>query len=605
MSGRPPTFTRAVHLLYVPTLACNLDCSYCYLGAQTTTAALRVDAGRAVSTLRTALADFEADGVLAFNVSLHGGEVTTLPPAVLGDLFDLIRGHYLRHFDAITSLGHRKAAPHVKTNLYRFDAFHDLFTRRKVSVSASIDLPLALHDRHRRTRGGGSWRSRMEGNLRLLAAYPHPKKISATLSAVHLTDPAALIKDIWHLHRELGFDMTNFNLMFAFPSALNAAHHGPATLEAGTPQHYLGLYEALHQEFVGTELEEGLRRHWFEEFTPSYCTNSVNCGERFFLLQSDGTVYSCVRGQGLPEFRYGNIFEDSVETILAAGAARIATVHVEHGFDSACRACPHLPHCHTGCPVVKHQRRSGRSYTCEVQQAIYRDNPLTYPAATAEEQRTYSWEYLAQVHPGLAATEPPPPRAASLVLPDELGEDRNRLRALIEADPVLTQLYRSDAWVLEVDGEFVPLVSQILREEVSHHTLLPGDRLRLHLRRELLEVACPEPVRNTVHLQVLRDTPVVYGDERRPKQEHLFTYELFTRCLEDSPLGPEWGLAELTEVIHAHRNLYRRGVRNNLFATTGHLRDYHYRKQRENAFYHIQAINLPFQNLEFNYLPGG
>ena len=42
-------------------------------------------------------------------------------------------------------------------------------------------------------------------------------------------------------------------------------------------------------------------------------------------------------------------------------------------------------------------------------------------------------------------------------------------------------------------------------------------------------------------------------------------------------------------------------TRNNLFFTTFFLREYHYQKQRGNAFYHIQAINLPFQNFEFNY----
>ena len=71
---------RAIHLLYVPTLCCNLGCAYCYLGEQTSQAALKEDAGRAVATLRHALQALDEAGVLAFNVSLHGGEVTTLPP---------------------------------------------------------------------------------------------------------------------------------------------------------------------------------------------------------------------------------------------------------------------------------------------------------------------------------------------------------------------------------------------------------------------------------------------------------------------------------------------------------------------------------------------
>ena len=37
----------------------------------------------------------------------------------------------------------------------------------------------------------------------------------------------------------------------------------------------------------------------------------------------------------------------------------------------------------------------------------------------------------------------------------------------------------------------------------------------------------------------------------------------------------------------------------NLFFTTMALREYHYFKQKNNGFYHIQALNLPFQNIEF------
>ncbi len=164
-------FGRSIHLLYVPTLCCNLDCAYCYLGEQTTQAALKVDAGRAVSTLRHALDALQEAGVLAFNVSLHGGEVTTLPAPVLDELFAMIRAHYREHFDAINALGHKKSAPHIKTNLYKFAPLYDLFDQHRVSISASIDLPLALHERYRTTRGGKGWLERTHTNLRLLARF--------------------------------------------------------------------------------------------------------------------------------------------------------------------------------------------------------------------------------------------------------------------------------------------------------------------------------------------------------------------------------------------------------------------------------------------------
>ena len=215
-----PISGRSIHLLYVPTLCCNLSCAYCYLGEQTTQAALKIDAGRAVATLRHTLDALRESGVLAFNVSLHGGEVTTLPSAVLEDLFTLIRGHYLEHFDALQALGHKKSAPHIKTNLYKFAPFYELFDRHKVSISASIDLPLAMHGRFRTTRSGRDWLKRTHENIRLLARYPHAKKISATLCSEHLADIPAINDDIWFIHRELGFDMNQFNIMFAFDSAM-------------------------------------------------------------------------------------------------------------------------------------------------------------------------------------------------------------------------------------------------------------------------------------------------------------------------------------------------------------------------------------------------
>ena len=47
-----PAFERSIHLLYVPTLCCNLSCSYCYLGKQTTEAALKLDAHLPPARLR-------------------------------------------------------------------------------------------------------------------------------------------------------------------------------------------------------------------------------------------------------------------------------------------------------------------------------------------------------------------------------------------------------------------------------------------------------------------------------------------------------------------------------------------------------------------------
>ncbi|MEN9844005.1 MAG: hypothetical protein RLZZ612_1834 [Pseudomonadota bacterium] len=604
MSKSSALDARAIHLLYVPTLGCNLGCSYCYLGKQTTQASIAKDAAKAVATLRHALEQLAQAKVLAFNVSLHGGEVTTMPEAVLDELFTLIRQHYRTHFDAIQALGHKKSAPHIKTNLYRFAPFYDLFDRHKVSISASIDLPLKLHERHRTTQAGTSWLPRTLDHLRLLAQYPHAKKISATLSSEHLQDLPAFIADIWYIHRELGFDMNQLNLMFAFGSELNRAAKGEGALTPTTPAQQRALYAALKAEFMGTELEEGLQRHWFDEFKPSYCTNSVNCGEKFYLLQSDGSVYSCVRGQGIPEFFYGNIFDTPILEILDNGARKIRTLHQTHGFDSDCQSCGHLSLCNTGCPVVKHQNKSGKSYTCELQRDLYADLPLSYPADSPHAQGSYALHYQRTLHPHLhtvPVSAPPTPHL--FLVPNDAAEEKNTLHGLIADDPTLQTLLAPDVFVLEVAGELIPLESQLRKSQRHLHTLIPSDRVVLHLHRRALAAACPEALRNTVYIQLLRDTLVVYGDERRTKQEHLFTYQLYANCLEPSgTLGAEYVQVDLTEVLAVHRLHYQRGVLNNLFVTTFFLREYHYQKQKNNAFYHLQTANLPFQNFEFYYL---
>lgn len=601
-----PVFTRSIHLLYSPTLACNLGCRYCYLGDQTRTAPLKADAARAVATLRHALEKLREAGVLAFNVSLHGGEVTTLPPPVLEELFVTVRDHYLRHFDDINALGHKKATPHIKTNLFRFASLYELFCRHKVSVSASIDLPLSKHAEYRVKRNGLDWHGRTLDNIRLLAAYPHAKKISATVCSEHLEDVDAFVRDIWFVHRELGFDMNNFNLMFAFASELNDADQGELRMTPASTAQQLALYERLQAEFMGTELEDGLRRNWFDEFKPTYCTNALNCGEKFYLLQGDGNVYSCVRGQGIEEFRYGNVFDDRIEDILAAGARKIAAIHQAHGLDKACGGCSHLSTCHTGCPVVKHQSKSGRSYTCDLQKAIYRDNPRSYPADGPVRREEYLRYYATEMHPALAISAPQRPAVPEVRLPNDFTPEKHALVKLIEDDPVLRELYSDKAFLLEVGDETVELASQILKPHSTWYTRARGERLVVHFPRSLLSVACDEPVRNTLYLQMLCDQPVVYGDEKRTKQAHLFTYQLYADCLlESSLLGAGHIEADIAAIVDMHEHLYRRGVLNNLFFTTQYLRDYHYQKQKANAFYHIQAVNLPFQNFEFFHLPDG
>ncbi|MEN7547244.1 SPASM domain-containing protein [Rapidithrix thailandica] len=594
-------FKKMVHLLYVPTMFCNLGCKYCYLGSQTDQKSLVKEEHKAVEALDFALKKFLKADVLPFNVSLHGGEVTTLRQTTLKALYKLIEQHYLNHFDHLTANGFKKVNPHIKTNLYNFDKLHGLMLEHKVSISASIDLPLSLHEKYRTTKKDQSTLAKTLNNLKLLGQYPHGKKISATLYQEHFDKCDELIQDIWYIHNELKFDMNQFNFMFGFNSALNDDKFNDNLLDTTPISHegQVAFYHKMKESFTGTELEYGFKRNWFDEFTPSYCTNAFNCGERFFLLQADGNIYSCVRGQGVEPFFYGNIFHDSVEDILNAGKQKIAKVHQEQELHEDCQKCEYLHICHTGCPFVKNESRSGKSYTCLLQKEIYKDNPIAYPPAkNTEHQKLLLEDYTFRMHPHKLSAKPE--KKISFEVPTELTEANNHLKSIIEGDTILESLYAEDAFFFDLDGDIYPLASQILKVKREFYNLCPEDSIRIHIKKSIFEVNCKEKIRNTFYIQMLRDTKVVYGDEKRTKQEHLFTHQIFYNLLKESTvLGSEYFEFNLGKLLRSSQEYFIENVPNNIFFTTLTLRDYHYQKQKQNAFYHIQAINLPFQNIEF------
>nr|WP_320051167.1 SPASM domain-containing protein [uncultured Desulfuromonas sp.] len=587
--------TRFIHLLYAPTQCCNMGCSYCYLGEQTRQPNLRDDAQRAVTTLQTALKRLLAADVVPFNLSLHGGEVTVLPPETLAALFQTINAHYRRHFDLLTAQGFRKFSPHIKTNLLNFVALEDLFIQHRVSISGSVDLPLSLHAAHRLDAGGKSTLPQIETALKALAHYPHAKKISATIYRDHFQRLPELINDIWRIHREFGFDMNQFNFMFGFDAP------GSDVSQMLSEKEQVEFYQTMRTTFLGTDLEEGLRRNWFDEFTPAYCTNAANCGDKFFLLQGNGDLCSCVRGMSDPTFYYGNLLTEPVNHLLHNAHETIQRHHQQASLYPECRACRYLHLCKTGCPFVKRQQNKAKSYTCALQQAIYRDGPETYPPLTDEQQLRVVADYEAEVHTNTLSDrlETPGLPPLQLVLPNDLYEDKNALWPLIQNDPILRELYSAEAFMIIHNGQNFALESQLLKADRVLFNLYADDSLQLCVRQSLFAVNGADPVDNPLFIQLLRDTPVVYGDEQRTKQEHLFSYQRYVRHLEPSSEHEDYVCFDLMALLNMHGELFHPDILNNLFVTTQALRDYHYRKQRANAFYHIQAINLPFQNLEF------
>lgn len=571
---------RYIHLLYVPTMACNMACRYCYLEDNT------VDSGTprgALETLSYAVEKLRAAEVMPFNISLHGGEVTTLSREDFRSLVAYISSYYHDRAAEISAAGFRVGSPHIKTNLFGLDRHIDAIRDYGVSVSGSLDLPFSLHDSYRLDKGGGPTLERILKNVALLAELPNRKKVSATIFREHWLHTDEIIRDIRWLRDNTCLDMNDFNFMIGFDYNSNGLLH------ALTEAEQLDFYDRIRGAFLSTDLQRGLETAWFAEFGPGYCTNCDNCGEKFFLLERNGDVYSCVRGQTHGEFRYGNIYEDSVADILANAEARVREAHGRAGFDPECARCGYLHLCKTGCPFVKDLYHSSRSYTCRLQQRLYADWGL-------ERDGENAWTvygYLEKLHPEMAE-DYMPPRIPSSVPP---------LQDIIRSDPKLRYIYDPDAFLLTVDGEAYPLQAQILRRTRDYVCVTPESVVRVYVRREVMTACCDYPANNALYMQMLTGDMIVYGDEGRMKQRHIMNELVYLGVLEAEQSDREgWYMLDISHVFRRYGRFLSKRNANNLFFTTTALRDAHYSKQKNNAFYHMQAMDLPFQNIEFYYL---
>ena len=377
--------------------------------------------------------------------------------------------------------------------------------------------------------------------------------------------------------------MNDFNFMIGFDYNSNGILHHI------TEEEQVAFYNRMHQEFDGTDLDAGVNGPWFDEFGPGYCTNCDNCGEKFFLLEKNGDIYSCVRGQKNKDYYYGNIYTDSVEKILQTAQSKIFINHNKLPFNEECSKCGYLYICKTGCPFVKNTYKTNKSYTCLLQQQMYKDRGYL--------KDEYNEEFVYHYVSTMRNTDP------TKYIPESKNTDYPSLTDIIEKDPKLKYIYADDVFILKVDNEEYRLSSQILKKSRDIIYITKNSKVTIYMKKRLINEECDYPDNNSLYIMLLSGNLVTYGDEGRTKQSHIATSQIYKCVLDNRPSDKEKYYAyDITSLIAEYKKELSKDNPNNIFFTTSSLRDYHYLKQKNNAYYHIQAINLPFQNIEFYYL---
>ncbi|MEJ6013490.1 SPASM domain-containing protein [Corynebacterium sp. H127] len=580
-------FHQAIKLTFVPNQYCNLGCSYCYLGDLTENRDTYDDV---VSQFHLIAGHLEHQGILIDALLLHGAEISLLPQPVLRELFQAYFDYRERYRSELKALGSRTLSPiHIKTNLYNFHVLRPLYEEFRVSISGSFDLPFSLHHELRTTKQGKSTLQRTRDNVLLLKDYPYAKGISCVVGKEHLRRIAEFIADIEWLD-EHGFDMcTDFYIMFAYDSA-NSSYVSQLDQEE-----MVAFLRALQEHFHGTKFERAIYYEWFKEFTHGYCTNQINCGENNFLVQKDGDVYPCHRGQAEPALKFGNMVQLGMPELIDAGSRTIAQYEANNEpLSQECRACPWFYLCFAGCPIERNNTRGSRAYTCSLQKELYKAQPKRFPPKPAESRRLVD-AFIRQNQPHIY-DDLTVPRLMNFN--PELLDPVNALPNLISRDPTLQEMYRLGAIKLVVNGQATDLFSSHLYGRMTQVTLRPDDAVFIAVDKAYWQVNGGGDASNAVKVQLLSDAPVVYGDEQRTKMSHVATLDAYPAQLQE--LADAW-LLDLTPFLVLHAPGFLPDFGNLISVTTLRAREYHYSKHAKNAFYHMETINLPFPEFRFSW----
>jgi His-Xaa-Ser system radical SAM maturase HxsB len=334
------------YLILVPTLRCNLACSYCQV-SRVAERARGFDWSQA--TLEAVLAVIDGLTASRVKIEFQGGEPTLRP--------DLIRAV----IDRCARFGVAEFV--ICTNLQRLDdEILAILDRPDVFVSTSLDGDALTHGRNR--TGDGERTSAFLANLRLVTARYGPAKVSA----LPTVDPAAPpdVDDLIDAYVEHGLESI-FLRPINYQGFARKRHAGSREQDDG--------WRAYHERFVRRLIERNWRdrSRVLEETYLSVCLRRVfrpgqerhvdlrnpnPMGHDYVVVDHDGTVYPTDEARmlarsGVVDLSIGTVFDG-----WAGDRRDVLTRHATNQFDPECTRCAWQPFC--GRDLVDDLARYGR-----------------------------------------------------------------------------------------------------------------------------------------------------------------------------------------------------------------------------------------------------
>jgi uncharacterized protein len=319
--------------------ACNLACRYCYYLGKDPAGPGDADRRMPEGLLEAYIAQHIAaspDEIVRF--SWHGGE-----PTVLG----------LDYFRAVVAIERRLLPPGrtvangLQTNGTLLDEEWGRFLAAEgFSVGLSLDGPRALHDRHRRTRGGRpAFDDAMRGHA-VLRRHGVPTDILCVVGAHNAGRPL----EVYAFFREIGASYVTFLPLVE----RRPGDPGGVGTDSVSPEAWGAFLCAVFDEWVGRDIgrvkiqivEEAVRTAFGQEH--SLCLFRPVCGD-IPVLERNGDLYACDHFVDAAH-RLGNIRETPLAELLESPALRAFGLAKRDSLPAVCRDCEVLEMCHGECP---------------------------------------------------------------------------------------------------------------------------------------------------------------------------------------------------------------------------------------------------------------
>jgi uncharacterized protein len=318
--------TSGLGFTILPTLRCNLNCSYCF--EQNKNIDMDDDVSKAIKEYTQK--NFDARKISFVGVNWFGGE-PLLQMDRICELSDF--------FMEITKKNDAGYSAEMISNCYVLtdEIAKKLSDRHVNSIQVTIDGPRQLHDSKRITPDGkGSFDRIIENTL---VGSQHTRMIVR----INMDNDVAERMDEMFADLEPLKDKPNIDLYMGLLKADVTSVCSSIKNKCIDVKNYANLY----YEFYRKCYDSGFGLSWFPTSTPGSCCATSVCA---MVIDPNGNLCRCWSQVGEPAESYGNIVK---ERNKFRGENYYKWILHDPYANQECLKCTFLPLCNSGCPATR------------------------------------------------------------------------------------------------------------------------------------------------------------------------------------------------------------------------------------------------------------